>query len=62
MEWIKKSPLIPAAAKASVVAAVELETLERNSPLPSLVTIPGGSVPVVKIRNNTDDSSGWRSW
>jgi hypothetical protein len=60
MEWIKKSPLIPAAAKASVVAAVELENLERRSPPRSSVTVPGG--PVVRATTNTDDASGWRSW
>jgi hypothetical protein len=60
MEWIKKSPLIPAAAKASVVAAVELESLERHSPPPSPVTVPIG--PVVRKRTITDDASGWRSW
>lgn len=62
MEWIKKSPLIPAAAKASVVAAVELEAMDRRSPPPSPITVPGGPVHTKNRRSSNDDASGWRSW
>jgi hypothetical protein len=60
MEWIKKSPLIPAAAKASVVAAAaaEADVLRKMSPPPSPVTLPANP----SSSRSSGDGSGRRSW
>jgi hypothetical protein len=59
MEWIKKSPLIPAAAKASIVAAAAAEaaTIEKMSPPPSPSTLPINFDMTVN-----SDTSGRQSW
>ena len=59
MEWIKKSPLIPAAAKASIVAAAvaEVTAAEDRKSTSSPVTLPLNF-------NSTEisDNSGRQSW
>ena len=59
MEWIKKSPLIPAAAKASIVAAAvaEVAAAEDRKPTSSPVTLP------LNFNATTNsDASGRESW
>lgn len=59
MEWIKKSPLIPAAAKASIVAAAvaEVAAAEDRKPSPSPVTLPLNFNATMN-----SDASGRQSW
>ena len=59
MEWIKKSPLIPAAAKASIVAAAvaEVAATEDGNPATSSVTLPLNFSSTVN-----SDASGRQSW
>lgn len=59
MEWIKKSPLIPAEAKASVVAAVAAEVIEKRSSPPSPATVP---ISPTTTKSWSDDTSGRQSW
>jgi hypothetical protein len=59
MEWIKKSPLIPAAAKASIVAAAvaEVAAAEDKKPTTSPITLPLNFNDTVN-----SDTSGRQSW
>ena len=61
MEWIKKSPLIPAAAKASIVAAAvaEVAASEDRQPAQSPVTLPLNFDATV---HSDTSGTGMQSW